>query len=57
MLVIILGSLDIGSSQSPDHEDGSFYEMLTELNQLMRLSAQDGFREGKHFSVLATFVT
>ena len=56
MLVIILGSLDNGSSQSPYHEDGSFCETLTELNQLMRLSAQDGFREGKHFSVLATFM-
>jgi hypothetical protein len=57
MLIIILGSLDIGSYLNPDHEDGSFYETLTELNLLMWLSAQDDFREGMHCSILATFMT
>jgi hypothetical protein len=32
MMVMIIGSLDIGSYQNPDHEDGSFYETLAELN-------------------------
>jgi len=31
-MVMILGSLVTGSYQNPNHEDGSFYETLTELH-------------------------